>query len=64
VINEMEEYGFFAGVVGFALWFALFSILVERLVFGRLSRRVFRWRSAAVRTEETRKVEPFEAMVD
>lgn len=45
-INEMREYGDFAGVVGFALWFALFSILVERLVFGRLSRRVFRWRPA------------------
>lgn len=43
-INEMREYGNFAGVVGFAVYFALFSILVERLVFGRLSRRVFRWR--------------------
>jgi NitT/TauT family transport system permease protein len=45
-INEMREYGDFAGVVGFALWFASFSILVERLIFGRLSRRVFRWRPA------------------
>lgn len=43
-INEMREYGDFAGVVGFAIYFALFSILVERLVFGRFSRRVFRWR--------------------
>jgi hypothetical protein len=33
-------------VVGFAVYFALFSIMVERLVFGRLSRRVFRWRPA------------------
>ncbi len=64
VIHEMQEYGFFAGVVGFALWFALFSIVVERLVFGRLSRRVFRWRSTAVRTEGSRRVEPFEAMTD
>jgi ABC-type nitrate/sulfonate/bicarbonate transport system permease component len=64
VINEMREYGFFAGVIGFALWFALFSILVERLVFGRLSRRVFRWRSATARAEEVRRVEPFEEMVD
>jgi ABC-type nitrate/sulfonate/bicarbonate transport system permease component len=64
VINEMREYGFFAGVIGFALWFALFSILVERLVFGRLSRRVFRWRTATARAEEVRRVEPFEAMVD
>jgi ABC-type nitrate/sulfonate/bicarbonate transport system permease component len=43
-INEMREYGDFAGVVGFAVYFAIFSILVEQLVFGRLSRRVFRWR--------------------
>lgn len=43
-INEMREYGNFAGVVGFAVYFAIFSIVVERLVFGRLSRRVFRWR--------------------
>jgi NitT/TauT family transport system permease protein len=45
-INSMRDYGDFAGVVGFALYFALFSIVVERLVFGRLSRRVFRWRPA------------------
>lgn len=43
-INEMREYGHFAGVVGFALYFATFSIIVERLIFGRLSKRVFRWR--------------------
>ncbi len=43
-INEMREYGHFAGVLGFALYFAAFSIIVERLVFGRLSARVFRWR--------------------
>lgn len=47
VINEMREYGHFAGVVGFAVYFATFSIFVERLVFGRLSRRVFRWRPRA-----------------
>lgn len=46
-IVEMREYGHFAGVVGFALYFAAFSIVVERLVFGRLSRRVFRWRPQA-----------------
>jgi NitT/TauT family transport system permease protein len=45
-INTMRDYGDFAGVVGFAVYFALFSIVVERLVFGRLSRRVFRWRPA------------------
>ena len=45
-INSMRDYGDFAGVVGFALYFALFSIVVERLVFGRLSRRVVRGRPA------------------
>lgn len=49
VINEMREYGNFAGVVGFAVYFAIFSIVVERLVFGRLSRRVFRWRPTIAR---------------
>lgn len=48
-INEMREYGNFAGVVGFAVYFAIFSIIVERLVFGRLSRRVFRWRPQIAR---------------
>jgi len=48
-INEMREYGDFAGVVGFAVYFATFSIVVERLVFGRLSRRVFRWRPTIAR---------------
>jgi NitT/TauT family transport system permease protein len=43
-ITSMRDYGDFAGVVGFAIYFALFSIVVERLVFGRLSRWVFRWR--------------------
>ena len=46
-ITEMREYGHFPGVIGFALYFALFSIMVERMVFGRLSRRVFRWRPSA-----------------
>jgi NitT/TauT family transport system permease protein len=49
VITEMREYGDFAGVVGFALYFAAFSIAVEELVFGRLARRVFRWRPATPR---------------
>ena len=50
-INEMREYGDFAGVVGFAVYFAIFSIVVERLLFGRLSRWVFRWRQSTVRAE-------------
>jgi NitT/TauT family transport system permease protein len=48
-INSMRDYGDFAGVVAFAIYFALFSIVVERLVFGRLSRRVFRWRPQIAR---------------
>lgn len=46
-INEMREYGDFAGVVGIAVYFAAFSIVIERTIFGRLSRRVFRWRPRA-----------------
>jgi ABC-type nitrate/sulfonate/bicarbonate transport system permease component len=48
-ITSMRDFGDFAGVVGFAVYFALFSIAVERLVFGRLSRRVFRWRPMLAR---------------
>jgi NitT/TauT family transport system permease protein len=48
-ITSMRDYGDFAGVVGFAVYFAIFSIIVERLVFGRLSRRVFRWRPQIAR---------------
>jgi ABC-type nitrate/sulfonate/bicarbonate transport system permease component len=48
-INSMRDYGDFAGVVGFAVYFAIFSIIVERLVFGRLSQRVFRWRPQIAR---------------
>lgn len=44
VITEFRDYGNFAGIVSMALYFAIFSIIVERLVFGRLSKRVFRWR--------------------
>lgn len=47
VITEFREYGNFSGVVAVAVYFATFSIVVERLVFGRLSRRVFRWRPSA-----------------
>lgn len=52
-IESFSDYGNFAGVVAIAVYFAIFSIIVERLVFGRLSSRVFRWRpsSAAKLTE-------------
>ena len=32
------------GVIGYALFFILFALLVERLIFQRLSNRVFKWR--------------------
>jgi NitT/TauT family transport system permease protein len=32
------------GIVGYALFFVLVAIVIERMVFGRLSARVFRWR--------------------
>ncbi len=32
------------GIVGYALFFVIFALIVERLIFGRLSARVFRWR--------------------
>jgi ABC-type nitrate/sulfonate/bicarbonate transport system permease component len=51
-ITEFRDYGNFEGVVGFAIYFAAFSILVERLVFGRLSRRVFRWRPASAQAAQ------------
>jgi len=43
-IADLRDMGNAAGVIAYALYFAAFSILVERLVFGRLSDRVFRWR--------------------
>lgn len=56
-IAEFRDYGNFEGVIAFAIFFAIFSILVERLVFGRLSTRVFRWRPiAAQAVEETPEV--------
>ncbi|GAA3750147.1 ABC transporter permease [Salinactinospora qingdaonensis] len=37
------------GIVGYALFFILVAILIERLVFGRLSNYVFRWRATTSR---------------
>jgi NitT/TauT family transport system permease protein len=53
VINEFRDYGNFAGVVALAVYFAAFSILVERTIFGRLSRHVFRWRPRAQTIADT-----------
>ena len=32
------------GIVGYALFFVIFALIVERLIFGRMSAYVFRWR--------------------
>lgn len=49
-IADTSDYGNFEAMVGYTLYFALFSILIEQLVFERLAKRVFRWRpSEAVR---------------
>jgi NitT/TauT family transport system permease protein len=36
------------GVFGYALFFILFALFLERFVFQKLSRRVFRWRPEIV----------------
>lgn len=43
-IADTSDYGNFEAMVGYTLYFALFSILVEQLIFERLAKRVFRWR--------------------
>jgi ABC-type nitrate/sulfonate/bicarbonate transport system permease component len=41
------------GVIGYALFFVIFALVVERLLFGRLSAYVFRWRPrTALRTDQ------------
>jgi len=42
------------GVVGYALFFLLFALVLERLVFGRLAAWAFRWRASE---EDTRRAE-------
>lgn len=46
-IESMEGMGNGAGVIAYALYFAFISIVIEQLVFERLSDRVFRWRKPA-----------------
>lgn len=57
-IADNRDNGNFAGVVAYALVFALFSILIEQLVFDRLARRVFRWRPV----EAARQQQPVETL--
>jgi NitT/TauT family transport system permease protein len=42
------------GVVGYALFFLIFALLLERVVFGTLSARVFRWRPAVAQNQRRR----------
>lgn len=44
------------GVFGYALFFVIFALLLERLVFQRLSNRVFRWRPEAGRKDPVEEV--------
>jgi ABC-type nitrate/sulfonate/bicarbonate transport system permease component len=39
------------GLVGYALFFILFALFVERVIFQRISNRVFRWRPDAAAAE-------------
>lgn len=39
-----------AGVIGYALFFVIFALIVERWAFGALHKRVFRWRPSTDRT--------------
>lgn len=57
-IADNRDYGNFEGVVAYALYFALFSILIEQFLFERLARRVFRWRPV----EAARLREPVETI--
>jgi len=57
-IADNRDYGNFEGVVAYALYFALFSILIEHFVFDGLARRVFRWRPV----EAARLQQPVETL--
>jgi NitT/TauT family transport system permease protein len=50
-IADTSDYGNFEAMVGYTLYFALFSVLVEQLVFQRLAKRVFRWRPSEARAQ-------------
>ncbi|HZD67589.1 MAG TPA: ABC transporter permease subunit [Actinomycetes bacterium] len=43
------------GVIGYALFFLIFALLLERVVFGRLSAWVFRWRPAVTQDRRWRQ---------
>jgi ABC-type nitrate/sulfonate/bicarbonate transport system permease component len=46
------------GVIGYALFFVLFALFIERGVFERMSRRVFRWRPSLAHLEVVEETVP------
>jgi ABC-type nitrate/sulfonate/bicarbonate transport system permease component len=52
---DIRRIGDSAGIVAWALYFVVFAILVERLVFVRISNRAFRWRPVEAEDEATAK---------
>jgi ABC-type nitrate/sulfonate/bicarbonate transport system permease component len=46
------------GVLGYALFFILFALFIERGVFERISKRVFRWRPSAADTPVVEEAAP------
>lgn len=44
------------GVVGYAFLFVLFALLVEKLIFERIAKRVFRWRPVASEAQVAEEV--------
>ena len=48
------------GVIGYALFFVLFALFIERGVFERMSRRVFRWRPSLAHLQVVEEAVPDE----
>ncbi len=46
------------GVIGYALFFVLFALFIERGVFERISRRVFRWRPSITHLQVVEEAGP------
>jgi ABC-type nitrate/sulfonate/bicarbonate transport system permease component len=46
------------GVIGYALFFVLFALFIERGVFERMSRRVFRWRPSLAHLQVVEEAVP------
>jgi ABC-type nitrate/sulfonate/bicarbonate transport system permease component len=46
------------GVIGYALFFVLFALFIERGVFERMSRRVFRWRPSLAHVQVVEEAVP------